>query len=112
MTTYTDQQIRSEIETVIKTAAPLAIVYPWWVLGVRQDMWPALLRSSSDGDRVHGYVITRAKDDGREKSMRCVVRNWTYDIYAAHYYATGNKTTNTDLTFNAEIDLITSEQLK
>lgn len=107
-TTYSDQQIRTALEGIITTAAPLAVVYPWWVLGVKQDMWPGLMRSSLDSDRVHGYVITRAQDEGVEKAMRCVNRSWSYDIWALHYYQTGNRTANSDLTFNTELDLITS----
>lgn len=107
-TTYSDQQIRTALEGIITTAAPLAVVYPWWVLGVKQDMWPGLMRSSSDSDRVHGYVITRAQDEGVEKAMRCVNRSWSYDIWALHYYQTGNRIANSDLTFNTELDLITA----
>lgn len=107
-TTYTDNQIRTAIEGVITTAAPLAVVYPWWVLGVKQDMWPGLMRSSADSDRVHGYVITRAQDAGVEKAMRCVERKWSYDIWALHYYQTGTRAGNSDLTFNAELDAISA----
>jgi len=107
-TTYTDLDIRTALESVITTAAPLAVVYPWWVLGVKQDMWPGLLRSSTDSDRVHGYVITRTQDAGREVAMRCVERDWSYDIWALHYYQTGNKAANSDLTFNTELDAITA----
>jgi hypothetical protein len=57
---------------------------------------------------VHGYVITRTQDAGREVAMRCVERDWSYDIWAMHYYQTGNKTANSDLTFNTELDAITA----
>ena len=105
--TYTDEQIRTDIESVITTAAPLAVVYPWWVLGLKEDMWVAAMRSPLDNDRVHAYTFTRTRSDGMEKSMRCVERQWSYDIWALHYYSTGKKTANTDLLFNAELDAIT-----
>jgi hypothetical protein len=104
--TYTDAQVRTAIETVIQTAAPLAVVYPWWVLGAKQDIWPGLVRSASDGNRAHGYVFTRSRDEGIEKAMRCVDHLWTYDLMGFHYYSTGTKAANTDLTFNAELDAI------
>ena len=108
MSTYTDAQIRTAIEGVITTAAPLAVVFPWWALGVKQDMWPGMLRSSADSNRVHGYVITRTSDEGREVAMRCVERTWSYDIWGLHYYQTGTKASNSDLTFQAELDAITT----
>lgn len=108
MSTYSDEDIRTAIAGVITTAAPLAVVFPWWVLGVKQDMWPGMLRSSQDSDRVHGYVITRTADEGREVAMRCVERAWSYDIWAIHYYQTGTSAANTDLTFNEELDTITA----
>lgn len=104
--TYTDAQVRTAIEGVIQTAAPLAVVYPWWVLGTKPDMWPGSLRASADGNRVHAYVFTRSRDEGVEKAMRCVDRLWTYDLWAFHYYSTGTKTANSDLTFNAELNAV------
>jgi len=108
MSTYTDAQIRTAVESVITTAAPLAVVFPWWALGIKQDMWPGSLRSASDSNRVHGYVITRTADEGREVAMRCVERTWSYDVWGLHYHATGNKTANSDLSFNLELDAITA----
>lgn len=104
--TYTDAQVRTAIEGVIQTAASSAVVYPWWVLGVKQDMWPGILRSSSDSNRVHAYVFTRSANLGTEKAMRCVERTWSYDLWAFHYYSTGTRTANSDLTFNAELNAI------
>ena len=106
--TYTESDVRSAIESLIQTAAPNAVVFPWWVLGYQRDVWPGLLRSDADGGKVHGYVITRSMSDGTETGMRCVRRYWSYEIWGFHYYATGNKTSNTDLTFNAEFDAITT----
>lgn len=104
--TYTDAQVRTAIAGVIQTAASSAVVYPWWVLGVKQDMWPGILRSSSDSNRVHAYVFTRSDNTGIEKGMRCVERIWTYDIWGFHYYLTGTSSSNSDLTFNAELNAI------
>ena len=104
--TYSDADVREAIRSVVATAAPLAVVFKWWVLGHKRETWPGLLRSSSDADRVHGYIITRSKDEGEPKAMNCVRRLWTYDIAAFHYYATGTQSANTDLTFNAEVNAL------
>lgn len=104
--TYTDQQVREAIEAVVQAAAPNAVIYNWWILGANPGMWAAMLKSPSDGGRVHGYVFTRVGDVGREVGMRCVEHTWTYDLWGFHHYATGNKTANTDFDFITELDAI------
>lgn len=106
--TYTDAQVRAQIASVISAAASSAVVFPWWVLGVKQDMWPGMLRSSSDSNRVHAYVFTRSADQATEESMRCVRHDWIYDLWAFHYYSTGTSASNSDFTFNAELDAISA----
>jgi len=111
MPTYTETQIRAAIETVINANTTGAVVFPWWVLGDDPNMWPGLLRSAADGDRVHGYVITRRRIDATEtvfdrKSPQCADTDLDYAIWGFHFYDTGNRTANTDLTFNAELDAI------
>lgn len=103
---YTDAQVRTAIEAVIVAAAPLAVVYPWWVLGADSAIWAGVLKSSSDGNRVHGYVLTRSRNVGVERGLRCVERTWSYDVWGFHHYSTGNRTANSDLDFNAELDAI------
>ena len=49
--TYTESNVRSAIESLIQTAAPNAVVFPWWVLGYQRDVWPGLLRSDADGGK-------------------------------------------------------------
>ena len=105
--TYTEAQVRASIKDVIQAAAPNAVIYPWWILGHKENHWPGLLRSSADDNKVHGYVITRSSNEGTETGSRCVRRYWSYELWGFHYYETGNSTSNTDLTFNAEIDAIT-----
>lgn len=105
---YTDLQVRQAIESVVQANAPNAVIYPWWVLGANPGMWAAMLKSPNDGGRVHGYVFTRIGDVGREVGMRCVEHTWTYDLWGFHHYSTGNKTSNTDLDFIAELDAISA----
>lgn len=108
MPTFTEQQIRAAIETVIINAAPNAVVFPWWSLGHRRDTWPGQLKPllGPDADKVHGYVITRTATEGERKNPQCVERSFVYDIAAFHFYDTGNRTANSDYTFNAELDAI------
>lgn len=114
MATYTEEQIRAAIETVIKTAAPSAVVFPWWCLSGDINTWPGKLipQSGDDADKVHGYVLTRRRtepirggDDGRVNACK-VRRAFRYDIIGLHYHDTGNRTANSDLKFNAELDAI------
>jgi hypothetical protein len=112
----TDAQIRAALKSVITTAAPLAVVFDWWVLGAEEDQWAGLLRSSLDAsggrNRVHGYVITRSGSDPNEsragRTRRDQVRrSQQYTILALHYYDPASMTvTNSDAAFNLEIDAI------
>lgn len=107
MATYTESQIRAAIKTVIETAAPTSVVFPWWVLGHDQNEWPGLLISSADSDRVHGYVITRTGTEGERKNPQCVTRSFSYDIWGFHFYKEDSTSaSNSDLTFNTELDAI------
>lgn len=116
MPTPTDATIRTALKTVIETAAPLAIVFPWWALGADEDEWPAILRSSADAsggrNRVHGYVITRSSNDATEgrggrRNPESVKRLFQYTILALHYYNTASTTaSNSDVVFNTELDAI------
>lgn len=109
----TDADIRTALTAVLTTAAPLAVVYPWWCLGADQDKWPGILRSTLDLDangakRTHGYVLTRKDSTGEDVAMRGTRRTSRYTIAALHYYTTGTTAANSDLTFHAEIDAITA----
>jgi len=107
MPTYTETQIRAAIAGVITTAAPNAVVFPWWVLGHDSNTWPGVLISSADGNKPHGYVITRTNTEGERKNPQCVTRSLTYDIWAFRYYDEGSTSAaNSDLVFNTELDAI------
>lgn len=109
MATYTESQIRAAIATVITTAAPNAKVFPWWSLGHEVAEWPGQLipESGSDAGKVHGYVITRTGTEGERKNPQCVSRSFSYDIWAFHFYKEDSTSaSNSDLTFNTELDAI------
>ena len=98
--------MRLAIEAEIIAAAPLARVYPWWALGEDESEWPGMLVSPADGDRVHGYVITRRQTSAERENPGCVRRFFTYQIRGLRFYETGTRTANSDLTYNAELDAI------
>ncbi len=104
MPLYTESQIRTAIETVLTANTTNAVIFPWWVLGHDSTRWPALLKNASD--QVHGYVITREQTEGFRKNPQCVERTFQYAIWGFHFYDTGTRVSNTDLTFNAELDAI------
>lgn len=112
MPTPSDSTIRDALGDAIATAAPLAVVYRWWVLGQDDSQWPGLLRSSLDTDadgrkRVHGYVITRRGSTGEYVGNKTAARRThTYWILGFHYYSTGTQSSNSEDTFSAEIDAI------
>src|SRR5262245_44509336 len=106
MPTYTEAQMRASLEEEIKAAAELAVVFPWWALGGDERKWPGKLVSPADGDRVHGYVITRRQTSAVRENPHCVRRFFTYHIRGLHWYETGDRTANSDLLYNAELDAI------
>src|SRR5262245_34952215 len=106
MPTYTEIQMRQAIEGEIQAAATLAVVFNWWALGGDENEWPGRLISSSDSNSVHGYVITRRQTFARRENPGCVRRFFTYQIRGLRFYETGDRTANSDFTYNAELDAI------
>lgn len=103
---FTEAQMRAAIETEIIAAAPLSVVWSYWALGGDESQWPGKLVSAADGDRVHGYVITRRRTFADREQPNCVRRFFTYQIRGLRYYETGTRAANSDLTYNAELDAI------
>ncbi len=110
----TDAEIRTALASAIGTAAPLAKVFGWWILGAQEPEWPGYLRSDADVDassskkRVHGYIVTRSASTGAEIGNRCVRREFQYTILGFHYYSSGTSAANSETTFATEIDAITA----
>lgn len=98
--------MRTALEAEIVLAAPLSVVFPWWALGDDENQWPGKLVSAADGDRVHGYVITRRRTFAEREQPNCVRRFFTYQIRGLRFYETGTRTANSDLMYNAELDAI------
>lgn len=104
--TPNDKQIRTSIAALIQVAVPLSIVFPRWILGYDPAEWPALLRSPSDGNRAHGWIVTQRNDDGTVKGQRCIDRDYTYAVWGFHYYDTGNDALNSEDLFSAEREAV------
>ena len=112
MPNYTETQMRQAIEGEViaattVAAVQLAIVFPWWALGGDENQWPAKLISPNDGNKVHGYVITRKRTFGKRINPGCVRRFFTFQIRGLRWYdETGTRTANSDFAYNAELDAI------
>ncbi len=106
-----DDTIRLKVAEVIEAAAPLAVVYPWWVLD-DEGQWLAVLKTgakdfdSAGNARVHGYVMIRQDTDGRLVGNHGARRTYIYQIAAFHYFFMGTKTNNSEKLFSAEIDAV------
>src|SRR5262245_26812712 len=110
-----DDTIRLKIKAVLQSAAPLAVVFPWWVLKDGFDQWPGILRAdSTDLDpatgkkRIHAYVIKREDSQGEWVAAKREKRRYFYQIFAFHYFSLGSETDNSEKLFIAEIDSITA----
>jgi hypothetical protein len=101
-----DKDIKAAIAEVIETAAPLSVVFPWWVLGHEMEEWPGILRSPDDNDRSHGWIITRRSNERTPGVGGTSDQRRLYHLWGFHYYETGNADLNTDDLFQAEIDAI------
>jgi hypothetical protein len=101
--TFTEAQMRADLEGEIKLAAPLAVVFDWWALGGDERQWPGKLVSPNDQDRVHGYVITPRRTYSVRENPNCVRQFFTYQIRGLHWYETGKRDANSDLTHVAEL---------
>jgi hypothetical protein len=108
MPTYTEAAMRAALEAEIKGAAPAAVVFSWWNLSGDDRTWPGKLTptTGADAGKVHGYVITRRRTYAERYNPACVRRFFTYQIRGLRFHETGNRTANSDLAYNAELDAI------
>lgn len=109
----TDQEVRTSLKQVINKATPDARIFPWFILEGPPKHWAGKLANLLQLDalnraKVHAYLISRSETSGEWKTGNCARRWWSYEIFAFHWYDTGTESGNSDFTFNAELDLITS----
>lgn len=105
---FTEAQMREDLESEIKAAAPAAVVFSWWNLIGDDRTWPGKLTptTGASAGKVHGYIITRRRTFAARENPNCVRRFFTYQIRGLRYHETGNRTANSDLAYNAELDAI------
>jgi hypothetical protein len=108
MATFTEAEMRAALEAEIQAAAPAAVVFSWWNLSGNESAWPGKLtpETGADAGKVHGYVITRRRTFAERENPNCVRRFFTYQIRGLRFHETGNRTANSDLAYNAELDAI------
>lgn len=104
-----DKTLRRQIASQIRIAAPLAIVWPRWVLGAEVRDWPAVMRSSLDSNRVHGWCVSRRTVPVTEEMSDHVSLSPRYTISGVHYHLVGTDDDNTEDLFQAEIDAIIAQ---
>lgn len=96
-----DLVIRTAIQTIIQAADPLAVVRRKIILGVIAGENPNLLRSSGDGDRIHGWMIGRGRQENKRQgnprfadaSIQTSYRIDSlvhYRLWFLHYYQHGD----------------------
>jgi hypothetical protein len=107
MPTFTEAQMRADLEGEIKLAAPLAVVFPWWALGGDERTWPGKLVSPADNNLVHGYVITPNRTYSVRENPNCLRQFFTYEIRGLRWYDdAGTRAANSDLAYTAELTAI------
>jgi hypothetical protein len=104
-----DKDIRMALAAQIEIAAPLAIVWPRWVLGADPADWAGVMRSENDGGKVHGYSMSRRSSSSVGEMSAHVSTESRYVVVAVHYYLVGDDATNSEDIFKAEIDAIRAQ---
>ena len=107
-----DKDIREAIAAQIQIAAPLAIVWPRWVLGHDPGDWPAVMRSPADGGKVHGWCLTRRYVPVTGEMSNHVSTKPKYYLSAVHYFLIGTNGDNSEDRFQAEIDAVIQQFAK
>jgi hypothetical protein len=95
---------KTAIGDVIRWAAPTAVVFERWILPEGEGQiqrWPGLLRSPSDSDRTHGYVIEVASSPPIDRNTRERMKAG-FNIVGLHYHLESG--TDTSALVMAEIE--------
>lgn len=112
----TDLEIKTAIRSIIQAADPTAVVYRKFVLDLLTGENPNLLRSSSDGNRVHGWMIGRGQQankrhgkprfaDDQDATSYRIDSSINYNIWFFYEYVHGDEDANTDSTRKFEVAL-------
>lgn len=102
----TEKAIREAIAAKIQTAAPLAVVIPRNILGIRQDAWLGMLQSSADNNRIRGWIVTEKAQALTEQRQSGAEYEMRFDVWQFYEYFTGDNTTNSEDIFSAEREAV------
>lgn len=102
-----DAEIRASIKAEVVAVAPLALVFDYWPLGVRENEWPGVMRSAADDGKAHAWIITRRSMETQRKvgAGSHVTKKPTYFLMFFHWYDEGSTGLSESL-FSAEIDAV------
>lgn len=104
----TEKQIRDAIAATIQTAAPLAVVIPRNILGMKNDGWLGLLQSASDQNRIRGWMVTLQSQPLIEDRLNGAEYELRFSVWQFLQYWTGSNTDNSEDTFSAEREAVVS----
>lgn len=103
----TEKAIREAIAATIQTAAPLAVVIPRNILGIKNDGWLSMLQSATDQNRVRGWMVTQRAQMLTEQRQQGAEYELRFDVWQFYQYWTGTNTANSEDTFSAEREAVT-----
>lgn len=98
----TEKQIREAVKTAIEAAAPLAKVVSRNILDLASNKWLNFLRAPNDGKKLHGYFVTWDGGESEPPYLRDYTA--TISIFGAYEYRTGDDSSNSEDTWNAEVE--------
>jgi hypothetical protein len=106
----TEREVGEAIAAQIKLAAPLAVVWRRDMLGQNAATdWNAIMRSTDDQGRIHGWMIKRVSSVVTEEMSNHVSAQPRYQILGSHYHYIGTDDDNSYDKFHAEIDAIVAQ---
>lgn len=100
----TDEEVRTAIKTIIATACPNAVIWPYNVLSHKLSEWPAPFKKT-DG-AVEGWMIMRTKISAAWKNGTREKAIWHYTILGFYDFRTGKINDNSDDEWAVMIDAV------
>jgi hypothetical protein len=102
----TEKQIRDAIAATIATAAPLAVVIPRNILGIKNDGWLGMLQSAADNNRIRGWMVTLQSAPLIEDRINGAEYDLRFSVWQFLQYWTGDNTDNSEDAFSAEREAV------
>jgi hypothetical protein len=99
----TEKEIREAIAAKIATAAPLAVVLPRNILGIKNGAWLSMLQSAADSNKVRGWFVTLVAQTLTERRIGGAAEyEFKFRIVQFMQYETGDDDSNSEDSLSAE----------